>query len=97
MMRWIFAVIATAFVELVTLIAFALWTLDDFSSIKLGVGGAVALAAATLVAVWSGARLIGAMLRHGRERRRGHGDRSAAEPTFQLEAAPKMRERPPAA
>jgi hypothetical protein len=99
MMRWIFAVIATAFVELVTLIAFTLWTLDDFSSIKLGVGGAVALAAATIVAVWSGARLIGAMIRHGRERRRRDGDhgRLDVEPSIHVETVPEMRERPPAA
>jgi hypothetical protein len=101
MMRWIFAVMATAFVELVTLIAFALWTLDDFSSIKLGVGGAVALAAATIVAVWSGARLISAALRHARKRRpderRARGP--DVEPSLHVVAAPEpdMRERPPAA
>ena len=70
MIRWLFAVVATAFVELVALIAFALWALDDLSDIKLGVGGAVALAATTIVVVWSGARLIGAMLRGARKRSR---------------------------
>lgn len=101
MMRWIFAVVATAFVELVTLIAFALWTLDDFSSIKLGVGGAVALAAATIVTAWSGARLISAALRHARERRPDKGERrsSDVEPSLHVVSAPEpdMRERPPAA
>ncbi len=101
MMRWLLAVVATAFVELVTLIAFALWTLDDFSSIKLGVGGAVALAAATIVGVWSGARLIGAALRHARDRRRDGTQHLGPdrEPALhiELEPEPEIRERPPAA
>jgi len=73
--RWLLAVVATAFVELVTLIALALWILDDFSRITLGAGGAVALAAATIVAVYSGARPINAALRYARERRRHDDDR----------------------
>jgi len=98
-MRWLLAVVATAFLELVTLVAFALWTLDDFSSIHLGVGGAVALAAATIVAVWAGARLIGAGLRH---RRRDRGPAVDLEPNFHVvEAEPvpesELRKRPPAA
>jgi len=97
-MRWLLAVVATAFLELVTLVAFALWTLDDFSSIHLGVGGAVALAAATIVAVWAGARLIGAGLRHRRRRDRRH----ELEPELHVvEAEPvpegELRKRPPAA
>jgi len=62
MMRWLLAVVATAFVELVALIALALQTFDDLGSGRLGAGGALAFAAATLVAVWLGARLVGAAL-----------------------------------
>jgi hypothetical protein len=71
MICWLFAVVATAFVELAALIAVALWTLDDLSDITLGVGGAVALAAATIIAAWSGVRLIGAVLRGARRRADG--------------------------
>jgi len=101
MMRWFFAVVATAFLELVTLVAVALWTLDDFSAIKLGVGGAVALAAATIVAVWSGVRLVSTGLRQARRRRDRERDRGPdAEPALHLveaEPEPRFRERPPAA
>jgi hypothetical protein len=60
--RRLLAVAAAAFVELILLVALALWGLDDLSNIALSIGDATTLTAMTIVAVGTGVRLAALVL-----------------------------------
>lgn len=68
--RWLLAVAAMTILELAALVALLLWTLADFASSKLRLGGAVAFVAVTILAIWWALRLLNVILE---PTRRGRG------------------------